>query len=277
MLLLKDLVNINMISPKKSLGQNFLKDKDICQKIVAALDIEKGDIVLEIGPGTGALTDFLIDYDIDLTLIEIDSRSIEYLKKRYSESKNYKIIQESFLEINLNDFFQNDKKIKIIGNIPYYISGRIFYTLFENSAIISKSVLTVQKEVALRVASLSGKKDYGILSVAAAYSGKAEKLFDIPASAFIPPPKVTSASVKLEFNPKLEISKFREVMKLVKVAFNQRRKMLSNSLKSHLNEANMDFLENDELWKQLKNKRPEQITPDQYVILFEIIKNNANK
>lgn len=259
-----------MISPKKSLGQNFLKDKDICKNIVDALDIETGDTVIEIGPGTGALTDFLIDKEINLKLIEIDHRAIDFLNKRYASRSNYEIIEQSILDIDLEQF-RNNQKIKIIGNIPYYISGRIFFTLFENNHLISKVVLTVQKEVAERVASPSGSKDYGILSVAAAYSGTATKLFDIPASAFHPPPKVTSASVKLEFNPKLAQDEFHQVMKLVKQAFNQRRKMLSNSLKSYFSnfQGITEILSESDLWKELQNRRPEQVSPDEFYLLYK--------
>lgn len=264
-----------MISPKKSLGQNFLKDKAICKNIVDALGIESGDTVIEIGPGTGALTDFLIENNIFLKLIEIDSRSINYLSEKYAKYNNYEIIEQSILDIDLKRF-ADTSKIKIIGNIPYYISGRILYKLFENNDIISSAVLTVQKEVAERVASPSGSKNYGILSVAAAYSGSARKLFDIPAIAFHPPPKVTSATLKLDFNPIIDKVVMEKVMKLVKLAFNQRRKMLSNSLKSYFSQINNpdDILKISSLWARMHNKRPEQITPSEFYELYKELNKN---
>lgn len=266
-----------MIRAKKSLGQNFLKDKNICSKIVYALEIESGDNVVEIGPGTGALTDFLIEKDINLKLIEIDDRAIEFLEERYNKYNNYEIIRQSIVDFNFNEHYKNGRKIKVIGNIPYYISGRIFFKIFENAENISKAVLTVQKEVADRVAAKSGNKDYGILTVAAQLTGNAEKLFNISPGSFIPPPKVTSATVRLNFNPKISQNDFNKIMKVVKIAFNQRRKMLSNSLKGYLADVltnHAEFLNNNEFWVDIKNKRPEQLTATDYIKLHKEIEEN---
>jgi 16S rRNA (adenine1518-N6/adenine1519-N6)-dimethyltransferase len=266
-----------MIRAKKSLGQNFLKDKNICLKIVNALEIESGDIVIEIGPGTGALTDYLIENDIDLKLIEIDDRAIEFLEERYKRYNNYEIIRQSIIDFDFEEYYKNDRKIKVIGNIPYYISGRIFFKIFENAEYISRSVLTVQKEVAERVVAQSGNKDYGILTVAAQLTGNAEKLFNISPGSFIPPPKVTSATVRMNLYPKISQKVFKKIMNVVKIAFNQRRKMLSNSLKGYLTDVlnnKEEFLMNNEFWAEIKNKRPEQLTEADFIKLHKEIDEN---
>lgn len=286
------------IKPKKSLGQNFLIDKNIAKKIVDSLEISQEDFIIEIGPGTGSLTEFLINKCSKLILIEIDVRAVEILNKKFGLLKNVTIIQNDFSKINLNDirvnhFFTNSEelnlsnlnsqqknKIKVIGNIPYYLTSEILFKIFENSDIIDLCVLTVQKEVALRVVSPPGNKTYGILSVATKLSGEAEVLFDIPPNCFHPPPKVISSVLKLNLQRKFTKFEFDEIMILVKKAFNQRRKMLRNSLKDYF--TNIKINENsskktNDFIEQYWNKRPEELSYLDFKELYEYFKSIKRK
>ncbi|MCX7737148.1 MAG: 16S rRNA (adenine(1518)-N(6)/adenine(1519)-N(6))-dimethyltransferase RsmA [Candidatus Kapabacteria bacterium] len=281
------------IKPKKSLGQNFLIDKNIAKKIVDSLEISPDDFVVEIGPGTGSLTEFLVKKCFKLILIEIDVRAVEILNKKFGHLKNVTILQNDFSKLNLNDtvvnhFFKNSeelnlsnlnsqqkKKIKLIGNIPYYLTSDILFKIFENADIIDVCVLTVQKEVALRIVSPPGNKIYGILSIAAKLSGEPKLLFDVPPMCFHPPPKVISSVIKLNLQRKFTKFEFDEIMILVKKAFNQRRKILRNSLKEYFSliktnenfsEKNKDFIEN------YLNKRPEELSYLDFKELYEYFK-----
>jgi 16S rRNA (adenine1518-N6/adenine1519-N6)-dimethyltransferase len=264
--------SLQKIAPKKSLGQNFLTDKNISRKIISLLGLEAGDTVLEIGPGTGALTTLLLENDINLIAVEIDDRAIEVLNNAFPKSQfpNFQLIKSDIREINLNEYLINEKKIKTIGNIPYYISADILFWLFNNSEIIQKSIIMVQKEVAKRVCSKSGNKDYGILSIAADLVSKPKIAFDVSPSCFYPQPKVTSSILEFEFIRNYPLNlEFKDIMKLVKAGFSVRRKTLRNALKDYMSkfplEKNEQYIANN---SELFQKRAEALSTQEFIKLY---------
>ena len=225
---------IKAVRAKKYLGQHFLINNEIAKDIVALIsDIEKVSI-LEIGPGMGILTNFLVDKSQEVTVIEIDKESINFLKKKIPKL-NKKIIEGDFLDVNLNKIFENN--FTIIGNFPYNISSQILFKVFENKNIINEIVGMFQKEVAERVAAKKGKKR-GILSVFIQTFFDVEYCFSVNENEFSPPPKVKSGIIKLKRNNRKELKCDNKLYKkIVKTTFNQRRKTIKNSLKS----LNLDF------------------------------------
>ena len=225
---------IKAVRAKKYLGQHFLINNEIAKDIVALIsDIEKVSI-LEIGPGMGILTNFLVEKSQEVTVIEIDKESINFLKKKIPKL-NKKIIEGDFLNVNLNKIFENN--FTIIGNFPYNISSQILFKVFENKNIINEIVGMFQKEVAERVAAKKGKKR-GILSVFIQTFFEVEYCFSVDENEFSPPPKVKSGIIKLKRNNRKELKCDNKLYKkIVKTTFNQRRKTIKNSLKS----LNLDF------------------------------------
>ncbi|MEI6090178.1 MAG: 16S rRNA (adenine(1518)-N(6)/adenine(1519)-N(6))-dimethyltransferase RsmA [bacterium] len=268
------------IAPKKSLGQNFLTDKNIISKTVAELDLKPEDFVLEIGPGEGALTEYILAKTKNVLAVELDQRACEVLKRRFSgmQGGELQVINMDFLGFNFKDNLPENfrgKRIKILGNIPYYISGRIFFKLFENAEYISRAVITVQKEVAERIVAKPKTKEYGILSVLASLTGKPKKAFDVSSHCFYPRPNVTSAVVTMNFfEPECLPEDFKLVADIVKAAFNQRRKMLSNSFKNYFESNLLDpdlIVQINEIYG---NKRAEELVIEDYVKIYSIIKND---
>jgi 16S rRNA (adenine1518-N6/adenine1519-N6)-dimethyltransferase len=265
---------LSTIKPKKSLGQNFLIDQNIARKIVNSLDIKEGDFVIEIGPGEGALTKEIIALPANVIAIEIDERACAELERKFptAEFPNFKLVQQDFMESDILSLFDNkatDRKIKIIGNLPYYISSRIIYKVIENADKIDKAVFMLQKEVAGRLAAKPGNKTYGILSVAISFTGSIKKLFDVPPQCFFPKPKVTSTVFELNFRDSFDKELFDNVMKIVKLAFNQRRKKLSNALSSIVNKN--DFFESENLNFAILDKRAEDLSFEDYISLSKLI------
>lgn len=260
---------LNLIQAKKSLGQNFLVDENIAKKIVDSLNIQDNDFVIEIGPGTGALTRHLVKHkNIDLTLIEIDERAIEVLKNDYGQN-NLKIISSDFLALDLTKIETNGRKIKVVGNLPYYISSQIIFKILENNQLFEKAVFMLQKEMAQRIVSKHGNKVYGIMSVAVAICGKANIAFDVSPGCFLPKPKVTSSVLEILFEHKS--TNYIEIMKVVKLAFNQRRKMLRNAL--HQTLADIQNFEQNAVIASYLTKRAEQLSLNDFIILTgEILK-----
>lgn len=263
------------IAPRKSLGQNFLKNKTVAMRIVDLLGDVSGKPVLEIGPGMGVLTEFLTERNPLLTLVELDERAIDYLRNKFNRYLN--IVHSDILDFDIKRHSEQYKeKLLVIGNIPYNISTEIFFLLFENAACISKAVLTVQKEVAVRVCSGYGSRQYGITSVAARLVCTPSIAFDIAAGSFFPAPKVTSSVLVLDFYQEHKyLNDFAEIMSLVRAAFSQRRKMLRNSLENYLKACNLPpKLLEDELNKndlRYFSMRAEQLSLQDFVKLFEII------
>ena len=250
------------VRPKKSLGQHFLKDQNIANKIVDAIENCPQKIVLEIGPGTGVLTSILMDKsEINLYAIEIDSEAYEYLQSTFPSLGN-NLIFKNILKFDLKEVFTDP--ITIIGNFPYNISSQIFFKVLENRDLVKDVVCMIQKEVAERISAKHGNKTYGILSVLLQAFYDIEYLFTVGPKVFDPPPKVNSAVIHLKRNKREQLGCNEELFfKIVKLGFNQRRKTLRNSLKSIL----VNLPTNNEIF----GKRPEQLNVEDFIYLTNLI------
>lgn len=247
------------VRPKKSLGQHFLTDKNIAQKIAKSIN-GSPELVLEIGPGMGVLTRFLTQEHSNFKVIEIDKESVDYLiENKVLPSEN--VISGDFLELDLKDILPDNTCI--IGNFPYNISSQIFFRVLENRHMVSQTVCMIQKEVAERLAAPPGSKTYGILSVLLQAYYKIEYLFTVHEHVFNPPPKVKSAVIRLERNAVKHLGCNEEVFfRLVKASFNQRRKTLRNSLRS--------FVRPEILSDPIFDKRPEQLSVAEFVYIVNL-------
>tara|TARA_Y200000002_G_scaffold87499_1_gene69783 strand:+ start:1612 stop:2376 length:765 start_codon:yes stop_codon:yes gene_type:complete len=221
---------MSKVRAKKHLGQHFLKDLGIARDIADRLSLNNYSKVLEVGPGMGVLTQFLIPLDTEIFVIEIDKESVSHLKKYYPELDNH-LIEGDFLKLPLQEIFK--EPIAIIGNFPYNISSQILFKAIDHKDLIPEIVGMFQKEVAERVVSPPGSKKYGIISVLLQCYYDVEYLFTVEETVFNPPPKVKSAVIRLRRNDrdKLECDE-KKFVQVVKTAFGQRRKTLRNALKS---------------------------------------------
>jgi 16S rRNA (adenine1518-N6/adenine1519-N6)-dimethyltransferase len=246
------------VTPKKALGQHFLNDETVAERIVQSITLNHSHI-LEIGPGMGVLTQFLLQQqDKDFKVIEIDVESVEYLQKKYP---SLPIISGDFLKLNLSEYY-NDQ-LTIIGNFPYNISSQILFKVLENKDMVVELVGMFQKEVAERIASKPGKKMYGILSVLLQAYYDIEYLFTVEEHLFTPPPQVKSAVIRMVRNPEKKLHCDEALFKnVVKTAFNQRRKTLRNSLKS------FSFPEEYKS-NPIFGMRPEQLSVEEFEHLCE--------
>lgn len=217
---------MDTIKPLKQFGQNYLVDKNIIDKIIREINPVKDDIFLEIGPGQGALTNEIYKQTNKLFAVEIDSRVIENLTAIHPEITIY---NSDFLKFNFDSLPLNGQKIRIAGNIPYNITSPILFKLLENRRFIKDCHLMVQYEVAKRIVSGPGNKDYGILSVILGYFSATRLCFKISPNVFFPKPKVDSAIIKLEFKQELPEIDHDLFIQVVKAAFGNRRKTLKNS------------------------------------------------
>ncbi|MGR3854055.1 MULTISPECIES: 16S rRNA (adenine(1518)-N(6)/adenine(1519)-N(6))-dimethyltransferase RsmA [Chryseobacterium] len=218
------------VKAKKHLGQHFLTDENIARKIVEGLSFENYTNIMEVGPGMGVLTKYLLEKDQNIYLAEIDTESIEYLKNNYT-----KVTEETFVgDFLKQDFsFIKDDQIAIIGNFPYNISSQILFQIVDHYQLIPEMVGMFQKEVAERTAAVPRTKDYGILSVLIQAYYDVSYMFTVHENVFNPPPKVKSGVIRLTRNPKEGLAGNEVLFKqIVKTGFNQRRKKLSNALKT---------------------------------------------
>jgi 16S rRNA (adenine1518-N6/adenine1519-N6)-dimethyltransferase len=223
---------------KKSLGQHLLIAPPTLEKIVSILAPTKNDTILEIGPGTGNLTKVLAKYAKKIVTVEKDREMIENLKINFASFDNIEFIHADFLEFDLEKTFENlGGKILFAGNIPYNISTPILFKLKEHKLLFKKGIITVQKEVAARLIAKPNIKDYGILSILMQSELKIEKCFDISPKSFFPPPKVKSSVVMINVAdpPPYHIENKELFTTIVKTAFNRRRKMVRNNLKTYVN------------------------------------------
>ena len=251
------------VKAKKHLGQHFLKDESIAQKIADTLNLEGYDEVLEIGPGMGVLTKYLLDKPVNTYVIEIDTESVVYLDENFPKLKG-RIISKDFLKYNINEVFDG-KQFAIIGNFPYNISTQIVFKALEYRHQIPEFAGMFQKEVAERICEKKGSKAYGILSVLAQAFYDAEYLFTVDENVFIPPPKVKSGVLRLRRKENYTLPCSEKLFfTIVKTAFQQRRKTLRNSLKT-LNLS--DNLREDTIF----DLRPEQLSHMQFIDLTQKI------
>lgn len=256
---------MNKVSPLKRFGQNYLQDQNIIKKIISEIDPKENELIIEIGPGQGAITQKLLESNAHLTAIEIDKRVIDELQTRYTDLH---LLQSDFLKLNLSQFKDSsEKKLRVVGNIPYNITSPILFKLFENNTIVSDSVFMVQYEVAKRMTAKMGSKDYGILSVLLEYFGNTKLAFKVSPNVFYPKPNVDSAIVHIYFNDKRDNPEFNLMFKsIVKSAFGNRRKTLKNSLSNGIfAEVNFGDCGID------LSLRAEQLNVDDFIQLTEFV------
>ena len=267
------ILNTYKIQANKSLGQNFLIDDNVIESIIESSEIEKEDLIIEIGPGLGVLTERLLKKSDNVIVIELDKRMISILKNRFCLNKNLTIINDDVLKVDLEELIKNRKqqnkinKVKIVANLPYYISTPIIMKLLENKLEINEIIVMVQKEVAERLSAKTGEREAGAITYAVEYYAQATKIIDVPKESFIPSPKVESQVIKLEVrkNPKIKVEDEELLFSIIQKSFMQRRKTLSNAL------INNKILENKEevekMFKTLNidnNVRGEKLTLEEF-------------
>ncbi|MBS1536638.1 MAG: ribosomal RNA small subunit methyltransferase A [Bacteroidetes bacterium] len=267
----------HQIKPVKSLGQNFLTDQNIAKSIVELLEAESDDMLIEIGPGEGALTSILVETPASVQAVEFDRRAVEYLKTHYPQDlfPKFNLFGGDIRRFPLAEFAsehrsKTGKKPKIIGNIPYNITSDILFLLFDNASYLERAVITMQREVAQRLVANLRTKDYGILTIAASFVSHPRIAMSIAPECFFPKPKIHSSVVILDFSEQmLTPERFKKVMPIVRAGFNQRRKMLSNSLRSVLPTDEMLL---SDIPTRYFNKRAEELTPNDFIYISDTIR-----
>lgn len=267
------ILNTYKIQANKSLGQNFLIDDCVIEKIIESSNIEKEDLIIEIGPGLGVLTERLLKKSNNVVVIELDKKMIEILQNRFCLNRNLEIINNDILKVDLEKLIKNKKeqtninKVKIVANLPYYISTPIIMKLLENRLEISEIIVMVQKEVAQRLGAETGTREAGAITYAVEYYAQATPIIDVPKESFIPSPKVESQVIKLEVrqNPKIEVEDEKLLFNIIQKSFMQRRKTLSNAL---INNRILDSKEEvEKMFKTLEipsNVRGENLTLEEF-------------
>lgn len=255
--------------PKKSLGQHFIHDQNLLRRIAHEMDILPGDRILEIGAGQGALTERLLESSAEKVLsIEIDRRWAALLEAKFGRDERFRVHQGDFLKVNIAEIMPGDKPVRIVGNLPYFLTSPILFHLWDQRSLIQDALVMVQKEVGERLASPPGNKNYGIPSVLFQLVADLNIVMHVPPQVFIPQPKVDSAVIQIDFLealkfPVQDVDLFR---KLVRTGFNQRRKMLRNTLKSFF--AEIEF--NDKI-VYLLDKRPEHLSVEEWAMLSNTV------
>ena len=270
----KFILNKYGIHANKSLGQNFLINEEVINQIIEKAEIDEKDLVIEIGPGLGTLTSRLLEKAGKIICVELDDRMITILNDRFKLYNNFELIHDDILKVNLNkiineNLFENNniKKIKIVANLPYYITTPIIMKLLEEKLNITSITVMIQKEVADRLIAVPGEKNAGAITYSVYYYAEAEKVLDVENNSFIPEPSVTSTVIKLNIRkkPVIQIKDEKLMFRIIKQAFMQRRKTLVNAL------SNMDiFKSKEEIIRMLEDLnintkvRGEALTIEQY-------------
>ena len=256
---------MGLVKPKKFLGQHFLRDLGIASDIADTVDTCPELPVLEVGPGMGVLTQFLMKKEREVKVVELDFESVAYLKENFAALEGH-IIEDDFLKLKLENIFDG-KPFVLTGNYPYNISSQIFFKMLDYKDLIPCCTGMIQKEVAERIAAGPGSKTYGILSVLIQAWYKVEYLFTVHEHVFNPPPKVKSAVIRMTRNETTDLGCDEKLFKqIVKTTFNQRRKTLRNSIASILDKSHP--LSADPIF----NKRPEQLSVQEFVELTNRVK-----
>lgn len=251
---------MKLVKPKKFLGQHFLKDLQVAQDIADTIDTCPDIPVLEVGPGMGVLTQYLLHKERPVKVVELDFESVAYLKENFPQLGD-NIIEQDFLKMDLSELFGNQPFV-LTGNYPYNISSQIFFKMLDYKDLIPCCTGMIQKEVAERIAARPGNKTYGILSVLIQAWYSVEYLFTVHEHVFNPPPKVKSAVIRMTRNSTRKLGCNEKLFKqIVKTTFNQRRKTLRNSIASILDKTNP--LSADPIF----NKRPEQLSVEDFIEL----------
>jgi len=255
------------VKPKKYLGQHFLVDRNIAGKIVDLIPRDGNKDVIEVGPGKGILSEFLLERpDIELVMVEIDKEASAFLSDKFQGIED-KLITGDVLSMDIEQIFKNE--ITLIGNFPYNISSPLFFKILEQKDVINRVVCMIQKEVAERIVSRQGNKTYGILSVLLQTFYDIEYVFTVNEKVFQPPPKVKSAVIKLERNKRSHLPcNDKLFFKIVKAAFNQRRKMLRNALSS--------FVKASMRSNEYLSMRAEQLSVQDFISLAQLIEQDKN-
>ena len=263
---------MKQVRPKKNLGQHFLIDLGIAKRIADTVDAFPDIPVLEVGPGMGVMTQYLVDKPRDLKVVEIDRESVAYLNEHFPRLQQ-NIIGADFLRMSLDDVFDG-RQFVLTGNYPYDISSQIFFKMIDNKDLIPCCTGMIQREVALRIASEPGNKAYGILSVLIQAWYDVEYLFTVDETVFNPPPKVKSAVIRMTRNKVTNLGCDEKLFKrLVKTVFNQRRKMLRVSLRQMFaTPPSNGFYQ-----QEVMTKRPEQLSASQFVELTNIVQAEMQK
>ncbi len=241
---------------KKSLGQHFLTDQNIIEKIAGAVEVKRGERLIEIGPGTGNLTEALLGKTDDFHVFEIDQRAVEVLRSKFSDLK---VHHEDILKIDWQKWSADKKETAVVGNLPYNITSPVLFSLLSARHLLKSAVLMMQKEVAERLTAQIRTKDYGILSVQTQLMSSPEILFPVSRHCFNPKPNVESAVVRLRFDKGPLACSDTHLKTVVRTAFNQRRKKLSNALKPIIAKkdlpAGFDFDKRAEAWPPRKYEK----------------------
>lgn len=276
------------IQANKSLGQNFLVNDEVVEKIIDSAELEKDDLVIEIGPGLGVLTNRLLQKCNNVVCIELDERMIKILKDRFklyidgTYLANLEIINEDVLKVNLEELIaekrkeRNIKNVKIVANLPYYISTPIIMKLLESRLSIDEIIVMVQKEVAERLTAKTGTRLAGAITYVVEYFSDVTEIIRVPKESFIPSPKVESEVIKLEIRkaPKISVEDEKFLFDLVQRSFTQRRKTLTNALVNYGYMKNKEEVEN--MWKNLGMEatvRGENLNLEQFAEIANYIKN----
>ena len=272
----KKIMRTNSIFAKKSFGQNFLIDDNILKNIVESADLKENDLVIEIGPGLGNLTHYILEKKAHVIAFEIDTDMIDILNDRFQNSDNLEIVNQDILKVDLREYIK-DKKVKIIANLPYYITTPIIFKLLEYRENICSITIMIQKEVADRIVSKPHSKDYGVLTINTNYLADVKKLFNVPNTSFVPAPNVTSSVIQIvpnkEKEERLGIIDHEMFKELVKKSFSARRKKLSNSL-TNTGINGMSKQDIDEMIESVGldlNVRAEEVSIENYVKMANII------
>lgn len=272
------------ISANKSLGQNFLIDDEIVNNIVESAQISKNDLVIEIGPGLGTLTARLLEKAGKVIAVELDNRMIDILKNRFEIYNNFELLNEDILKVNLKDLISNNQKecthVKIVANLPYYITTPIIMKLLEDKLNIESITVMVQKEVADRIASLPGDKESGAITYSVYYYSEPKKICFVSKECFIPSPEVDSEVIQLQIRKEsiVKVKNEEIFFKVIKASFMQRRKTLLNGL------INGDLISNKDEGKDIlakleipENVRGEKLTIEQFAQIADEIYTKINK
>ena len=250
---------------RKRFGQNFLHDRGVIERIVRSINPQPDDHLLEIGPGQGALTEYLAGSSARLDCVELDRDLAKFLGNRYRSEPGFVLYQEDILKFDLAKLEAEKHSLRVIGNLPYNISTPVLFYLLKNQTLIRDMTFMLQLEVVQRLAAQVGDKNYGRLGLMVQYFCEVEHLFNVPASAFSPQPKVSSAVVRLTPHQKLPVSarSVENLQTVIRTAFNQRRKTLKNSLKAIITEQVLSELPLD------ISLRPENLSLADYVLISD--------
>lgn len=263
---------------QKKFGQNFLIDTRVLERIIAQAEITKNDMVLEIGPGIGTMTQYLCENAREVVAVEIDNSLIPILEDTLSEYNNVTVINDDILKVDINKLVEEHnagKPIKVVANLPYYITTPIIMGLFEKKVNVDSITVMVQKEVADRMKSGPGSKDYGALSLAVQYYSKPEIVANVPPNCFMPRPNVSSAVIRLKLYDEMAVKVENEnlLFRLIRASFNQRRKTLVNGIKNsgELNYTKEQVVEALAKMGLNENIRGEALTLEQFGELSDIL------